>query len=86
MAAMADELQQFSPVGTTWVPNNNPATQLAVTLTINVPEYANSRRNAITGQIEINALQFADLVSLRNSIDEQIVMLRQQDEFVWEPF
>lgn len=80
---MADDLQQAPPVGTTWTPPAS-APQLAVMLMINVPDHATVRRNALTGQIEIDEISIADLISLRDSISEQIIRLQKQERDGWE--
>jgi hypothetical protein len=77
-------LQQMPPVGATWTPPKAEP-QMAVALFINVPEHASVRRNAATGQIEIDNIQIADLISLRDSISEQITTLQNQDQNTWEP-
>ncbi len=80
---MADkDLQQLPPVATTWtpIPEQPP---IAITPTINIPDYAQVRRNALTGVVEISDITMADLVSLRDALTNQIIKLEQGDG--WEP-
>lgn len=83
---MDKDLQQLPSIGAVWAAT--PPTQIpmfSVTLTINVPTHAKVARHTLTGQIEISEIQIADLISLRDSISEQIVALQAQEQSGWEP-
>jgi predicted acyltransferase (DUF342 family) len=76
------ELQRAA-VGADFAIGNQTAA-VAVQLTINVPDYATVRRSSITGQVEIDQISLDDLVSLRDSIAEQITAIQEQLARQWE--
>ncbi len=88
---MDKDLQQLPSVGATWAA---PAPEVmvpvfSVTLTINVPTHAKVSRNTLTGQVQFEEILIEDLENLRDSIDQQIVMLREEERRLmadtWEP-
>jgi hypothetical protein len=86
---MPGALQKKPPVAAQWTPPPPPPDPepFRVTMLINVPDYATVRRNATTGQVEIDDLVVEDLMALRDSIGEQIVSIQQQIAQIprWEP-
>ncbi len=74
---MPEDLQRMPPIGADWTLTEQPQ-QLAVTLSIGIPEHITVRRNIHTGMIEIDDLRIEDLITLRDSISEQIIALQAQ--------
>jgi len=68
--------ETLGSVGATWSPPS-PQPTIRITLAINIPEYSAVRRNSVTGQVEITEVTQADLISLRDSLNEQIAQIEQ---------